>query len=453
MKTRFVLFLALATSVAANACGPAGPGGPAYTGPTPQPTQVSALPGGAPGATAAPLMTATPAATEKPVVALKPKPTPEATAKAIPAATRPPATVEPAPKATAQVTSRAAAKPLAGAELVTEVFVRNLEVPWAIAFDPRGRLFISERPGRIRVKTGNTLQAEPVIVLPVASVSESGLHGIALGPDFEQSHHIYAYFTYRNESGGLTNKVVRFVERDGKGGDPVTILDGIPGERIHDGGRLRFGPDGKLYITTGDAALGSNSQDLKSLAGKILRLNPDGSIPADNPFPGLPVFSFGHRNPQGIDWHPTTGVPFAAEHGQAAQDEVNIIRPGGNFGWPVVRGEETGESFIPPLIQTGATTWAPAGISFYRGDLLSAFQGNLFVATLRGTHLRRVVLKGPDFRQVEQTEALFSGTFGRLRDVVEGPDGALYITTSNRDGRGAPTADDDRVIRISVKNP
>ncbi len=262
----------------------------------------------------------------------------------------------------------------------TEVILRNLEVPWSLAFDPGGRLFFTERGGRVRLWERGRLQTEPVAFLPVAAVGEGGLLGLALAPDFGQTHFIYVYYTYRNTSGGLSNRVVRLVEQNGKGLDAVTVLDGIPGASIHDGGRLRFGPDGKLYVTTGDAANAPQAQDLRSLAGKILRLNPDGSVPADNPFRGSPIYSYGHRNPQGLDWHPVTGVLFATEHGQTAHDEVNIIQPGGNYGWPQVSGEQTGENFIPPLLQTGNNTWAPSGTSFYRGNLLSPWKGNLFIA-------------------------------------------------------------------------
>lgn len=335
--------------------------------------------------------------------------------------------------------------------IATDVIIQNLSVPWSVAFDPRGRLFFTERAGRVRLWENGTLQPEPVAILPVAAVGEAGLLGLALAPNFQENHFFYVYHTFRNSGGGLSNRVVRLTEQNGRASDPVVILDGIPGANIHDGGRLRFGPDGKLYVTTGDAAAGQLAQDLKSLAGKILRMNPDGSIPPDNPFPDSLVFSLGHRNPQGLDWHPETGVLFAAEHGPSAHDEVNIIKPGGNYGWPNVTGTGGGNTFINPLIETGTDTWAPSGASFYKGNLIPGWKGNFFIATLRGVHLRRLVLKPPAFLEIASSEALFLRSLGRLREVSEGPDGALYITTNNRDGRGSPIPEDDRIIRISLR--
>ena len=323
-----------------------------------------------------------------------------------------------------------------------QIVVRGLEVPWALAFAPDGRLFVTERPGRIRVVRDGRLDPAPIATLRVAAVGEAGLMGLALDPGFAQNGHLYACYT-APATGGLfggrvINRVVRLTLRDPGAGDERVILDGLPGASIHDGCRLKFGPDGKLYVTTGDAAEPRLSQRMDSLAGKILRLNADGSIPPDNPFPGSPIYSLGHRNPQGIAWD-AAGRLFAAEHGPSGHDEVNWIRPGKNYGWPEVAGKGGEPRYVDPLIESGSDTWAPSGIA--------ALGSDLFVAGLRGRRLLRIRL-GPDLK-VTGLEALLAGTHGRLRDVVVGPDGALYVTTSNRDGRGSPAPDDDRILRVT----
>jgi glucose/arabinose dehydrogenase len=188
----------------------------------------------------------------------------------------------------------------------------------------------------------------------------------------------------------------------------------------------------------GDAAQPPLAQRRDSPAGKILRSNPDGSVPGDNPFPGSPVYSLGPRNPQGIAWD-RAGRLFAAEHGPSGHDEINLIQPGRNYGWPAVRGTGGGDRHVDPILESGSDTWAPSGIAFLGGDL--------FVAGLRGRRLVRVTFSA-DGLQVTRVERLLAGAYGRLRDVVAGPDGALYVTTSNRDGRGSPGPSDDRVLRV-----
>ncbi len=334
-------------------------------------------------------------------------------------------------------------------DLRVEVVASNLVVPWSLAFAPDGRLFFTERLGRVRVIVEGQLQEEPAAQLNVAAVGEAGLLGLAIDPEFERNRHVYVYYSYQLALGGLWNRVARLSEANNRLFNETIILDGIPGAGIHDGGRIKFGPDGKLYITTGDAANAELSQDINSLAGKILRINKDGSIPLDNPFPNSSVYTLGHRNPQGIDWHPLTGKLFLSEHGSSAHDEVNIIEPGKNYGWPIVIGGAGDPRFTDPLLESGTTTWAPSGASFYDGDLIPDWKGNFFIATLRGKHLRMVSLNPPNFDSVMMTEALFQDQYGRLRDVIQGPDGYLYISTSNRDGRGSPATDDDRILRIA----
>jgi len=214
----------------------------------------------------------------------------------------------------------------------------------------------------------------------------------------------------------------------------TVILEGIPGASIHDGGRLKFGPDDMLYITTGDAAIADLAQDKDSLAGKILRLRDDGSIPSDNPFSNSPVFSYGHRNPQGIAWD-ERGRLWEVEHGQSATDELNLIEPGVNYGWPVIRGNAATPDMKTPVLHSGTNTWAPSGLAFVNGSL--------YFAGLRGQGLFQAT---PDRTNVRLTEHL--SNFGRLREVVLGPDGLLYVFTNNRDGRGSSSADDDRLLRV-----
>jgi glucose/arabinose dehydrogenase len=329
-----------------------------------------------------------------------------------------------------------------------EVVATNLEVPWALAFAPDGRLFFTERPGRVRVIVDGKLAPTPVAVLPAETTSESGLMGLALDPAFQQNGHIYLMYSYRGAQGRVVNRISRLTVEDNRAGDEVVLLDNIPGANIHDGGRLKFGPDGKLYATTGDATMPGLAQDRDSLAGKILRLNPDGTVPEDNPFPGSPVYTFGHRNPEGLAFQPESGRLFSTEHGPIGSDEVNIIEAGNNYGWPLVTDIAGDPRFIDP-IAVFPTAVAPAGATFYDGDLLSQWTGNFFFATLRGQHLHRMVLGGPDARQVVEQQRLFEGEYGRLRDVVQGPDGFLYFTTSNRDGRGNPRAEDDRILRLT----
>jgi glucose/arabinose dehydrogenase len=337
-----------------------------------------------------------------------------------------------------------------------DVLIKGLDTPWAIDFAPNGRIFITERRGRIRVLERGHLRPDPWMTLDVAASGEAGLLGLALDPRFAQNGFVYVATTYRNASGKMQNRLVRLREdaKSGNGQLDKVLIDNVAGANNHDGGRVKFGPDGKLYWAMGDAQESRLAQNPASLNGKLLRLNSDGSVPADNPFPNSYVYSYGHRNPQGLAWQPKTGRLYATEHGPSGfqgccRDEVNFIEPGKNYGWPEVRGDETREGMVPPIIHAGTSeTWAPAGAAFATGG---PWAGSLLFTGLRGQTLYRVQLNPNDPRKAVQLERHFYRRFGRLRDVVEGPDGNLYLLTSNRDGRGSPIEDDDRVIRMNVK--
>ncbi|MFW5704160.1 MAG: PQQ-dependent sugar dehydrogenase [Patescibacteria group bacterium] len=337
--------------------------------------------------------------------------------------------------------------------ITVENYVSDLDVPWDLVFTSPERALVSERPGRIRVIQDGELQKEPIHTFEeISSQAEEGLMGLVLDPNYAENTYLYACYAYPT-NGGLADRVVRFTDVGNQLTEQTTILEGIPAARYHAGCRLAFGPDQKLYITTGDATKKQIAQDLDSLGGKILRLNPDGSIPADNPFPDSPIYSYGHRNPQGIDWHPPTGSMFSTEHGPsgfdgpAGGDEINIIQAGGNYGWPVVSHQESAEGMIDPLlVYTPAI--APGSGLFYTSDVLPQFTNNLFVGMLRGTGILRIVVDENDPQNVLLNEPLEMINYGRIRTVVEGPDGYIYFMTSNTDGRGDIRSGDDHIYRI-----
>jgi glucose/arabinose dehydrogenase len=306
----------------------------------------------------------------------------------------------------------------------------GLVAPWSIAFHDDIPIVSERDSGRI-LELDAAGRTREIAVLPdVAASGEGGLLGLAVHDD-----HLYAYYTAAEG-----NRIERFT-LDGEAGSLAlgpaeTVLDGIPSAPIHNGGRIAFGPDGMLYATAGDAGLGGDAQDLESLGGKILRLTADGEAPDDNPFPGSLVYSYGHRNPQGIAWS-SDGTLYASEFGQDTWDELNIIEPGGNYGWPDAEGVAEVEGLIDPVQQWPPAEASPSGMAI-SGDAA-------YIANLRGSRLREIPLSAP-----ETSTDLLVDELGRLRDVVVAPDGSLWVLTSNTDGRGTEREGDDRIVRVDL---
>jgi len=313
------------------------------------------------------------------------------------------------------------------------ILAENLNIPWAI--EQAGETFyISERPGAIvKVEDGETTRQEINLSEELATVPEAGLLGFTLSPDFEASSNAFAYYTYTNDSGQF-NRIVSLTLADDVWTEEDVLLDNIPSGNIHHGGRLLIGPDDKLYATTGDAAEPELAQDADSLAGKILRLNVDGSIPNDNPFEDSYIYTYGHRNAQGMTWL-EDGTMYASEHGNQANDEINLIEPGQNYGWPLIEGTEEQENMVTPAFTSGTdTTWAPSG--------MDNANNNLYVAGLRGNEVLVFDLETEEERSVLTD-------YGRIRNIIIKND-FLYFITNNTDGRGDPEETDDRLYRISL---
>jgi glucose/arabinose dehydrogenase len=333
-----------------------------------------------------------------------------------------------------------------GAKFGVQVLLTNLQIPWAMAFAPDGRLFFTERPGRVRIYQNGQLLAAPALTLDdVNTTGESGAMGLALHPDFATNHYVYLSYT-ANGPAGTVNRVMRYRELNDQLAEGIVILDNVRGAQIHNGSRVKFGPDRLLYVTFGDSSVSSLAQDVASLNGKILRMNDDGTSASGNRF-SSPVYTYGHRNPQGLAWHPTTGDLWEDEHGQVGNDEINVIDGGSNYGWPVIEADVSMPGMVTPLIFFTPSV-APSGSSFYTGTALPLFRNQLFIATLAAQALLRVTIDGAGFRHIAGVERLLPNKYGRLRDVVQGPDGFLYVSTSNRDGRATPVAEDDRILRI-----
>lgn len=309
-----------------------------------------------------------------------------------------------------------------------EILVEGLDTPWALDFLPDGRMIFTERPGKISIFDVDGREVKLAGEISVSEISESGLLGIAVDPEFTDNKFVYTYYTHPVNM----NRISRFILIEDQLEEEFILLDNIPSARFHDGGQIKFGIDGKLYVTTGDATQPPSAQNISSLAGKILRMNSDGSVPEDNPFGNL-IYSYGHRNPQGLDW--LGDQLYSAEHGPIRNDEVNLIAQGGNYGWPIMECDRISTEFINPIRCFNDFTLAPGALAVYQGDL--------YVAGLRGSQLRRLVLEKD---KIVDEEALFRD-LGRIREV-RSHEGYLYISTSNRDGRGLPQTGDDKIIRL-----
>jgi glucose/arabinose dehydrogenase len=322
-------------------------------------------------------------------------------------------------------------------EFVT-ILAENLDKPRSIAVS-EDRIFVTEKDGLIRVIVNNTLLDSPLATFRTPNVFDGGLLGITLHPNFANNHLLYVFLTYQ-EDGNLWNKILRITESNNKLQDAQTIFDKIPGSSFTNGGFLKFGPDEKLYVGTGAVSDASHlPQDLDSLSGKILRLNDDGTIPEDNPFSDSPVYSLGHRNPQGMTWD-NDGNLYVAEVGPEKNDEINLILAGKNYGWPEVQCSG-GANFEDAIICYDPSI-EPGGILFYSGDKLD-FEFPFILSSMNTANLYQV-----DFAEgLSSQKSILSG-IGRVRDVVEGPDGSLYVITSNTDGKGFPDRTDDKLIRI-----
>lgn len=339
-------------------------------------------------------------------------------------------------------------------KLRVEEVVTGLEVPWGIAFLPNQDMLVTERPGRVRLVRNGKLVQKPVATIDVTDSGEDGLLGIATHPNFADNRFFYVYYT-ADRNGSQVNRVERWQLSDNglSASRDRVILDNIPVAQYHNGGRIRFGPDGMLYIGTGDAGEPQSSQDINSLAGKILRVTPNGQVPPDNPFEKSPVYITGIRNTQGFDW-PDKSTLWVTDHGPSGDlgrrghDEVSVAKAGDNLGWPTIYRCESQEGLVTPSI-VWREALPPGGATIYTGNSIPEWKGSLIIAALRSQHLQRVVFNPKSPQQVERHEVYLQNKYGRLREAIMGPDGELYVTTSNCDGRGDCPSQQDKILRLT----
>lgn len=331
-----------------------------------------------------------------------------------------------------------------------DTIAKDLVVPWNLSFVDANTILITERGGNIKLIKNGQLEPTPIFKVPdVTNLDEAGLMGMALHPNFKENKQLYICYSY-GQPQSLAVKVVRYVYEN-TFTDPKTIIDGIPGSGFHSGCRVKFGPDGKLYVSTGDASNKDNAQSLNNLGGKMLRLNDDGTTPSDNPFINTPnarreIWSYGHRNSQGFAWN-NEGILIAVEHGPSGfdggtgNDEVNIIEKGKNYGWPIIQGKQTRDDMVVP-VQIYEQAIAPGSVAFYNKDMFPEFKGYFLIGALRG---RTIVAIKIENGKVIDEKKISAEKFGRIRHVVVAEDGSIYFSTSNRDGRGVVGDGDDKI--------
>lgn len=342
--------------------------------------------------------------------------------------------------------------------LVTRVVATNLDTPWEILWGPDNHIWFTERSGKISRVNPETSEVFEVIDIPeVVENGEGGLLGMVLDPDFQENNYFYVSYDYNAEGVGYTGKIVRYTYHPsgGTADSPFVLFDNIDAAGNHNGCRLIISPDKKLIFTSGDAGSTGTAQNLESVNGKTLRINLDGTIPNDNPIPDSPLWTWGHRNPQGLAYSPDSTILYSSEHGPSDNDEINIIQKSRNYGWPNVSGfcdlstetEFCNDSNVVEPIFAWTPTLAVAGLVFYDSDLIPEWKNSLLVPSLKASRITQVKLN-EDGTSVVSTSDFFTGEFGRLRDMCVSPDGKVYVATSNRDGRGSPDTDDDKIIEI-----
>jgi len=341
-------------------------------------------------------------------------------------------------------------------EVDTHSVVTGLDTPWEILWGPDDHIWFTERYGRVSRLNPKTGERRTILTIDqVYEQGESGLLGMVLHPDFQENPYVYLVYNYLSGS-SIRERLVRYTYQDAALTSPQVLMEGIDGNSNHNGARLVIDSLERLYFTTGDAGNTAHSQDLSSVNGKILRMNLDGSIPEGNPFQDSYIYTYGHRNPQGLVISPE-GIMYSSEHGPASDDEMNIIEKGRNYGWPEVMGycDEASETAfcqehnVKEPIAAWTPTLAVAGTEYYDHRAIPEWDNSLLMATLKESELVQLSLS-EDGQEVTGQQVWFDQWFGRLRDVCVSPDGRVYLAVSNRDGRGNPQSGDDRIVELQA---